>query len=90
MGSVVEQTRLVLKNLDAILEAANSGREHVIKITVYLVDVGDWGQVDETLGQFFGEHRPARTIVPVPTLRHNYRIEVDALAAERPSACRSG
>lgn len=82
-GSFEDQARLVLENIAKILEAANSGIEHVLKVTVYLVDINMWQKMDEIYGSFFGCHRPARTTVPVPALRHPYQVEIDVIAAVR-------
>jgi len=70
-----------LANLDAVLIAAGSSREKVLKVTVYVSDVGHWPKVNAVYGEFFGSHRPARTVVPVGKLHYGYEIELDALAA---------
>jgi 2-iminobutanoate/2-iminopropanoate deaminase len=81
--SIEEQTHLVLSNMSAILAAADSGIDRVIKMNVYLTDMEAWGKVNEVYSAFFAGHRPARTVVPVPVLRYRYRIEIDAVAAVR-------
>ncbi len=81
LGSVQEQTECVLANLDAILSAAGASREAVIRCTVYVSDIGDWGAVNEVYARFFGEHRPARTVVPTPGLHHGFALELEAMAA---------
>jgi 2-iminobutanoate/2-iminopropanoate deaminase len=80
-GSIQEQTELVLSNLAAILDAAGSRRDRVLKITIYLSDINLWGQVNEVYAQFFREHRPARAVVPTRELHFGVLIELDAIAA---------
>lgn len=80
LGSIEDQTRQVLRNLKAILEAAGSGLQHVIKTTIYLSDIRDWDRVNQIYAEIFGEHRPARSIVPVGTLHHGFSIEMEAVA----------
>jgi 2-iminobutanoate/2-iminopropanoate deaminase len=85
-GGVAEQCEQVLKNLAAILEAAGSGLAQVLKVTIYLTDIADWQTVNRIYAHHFGEHRPARTIVPVGALHHEARIEADCIAAVNPAA----
>ena len=80
-GSIVEQTRLVLVNLSRILEAAGSDLEHVLKVTVYVPDISMWGSVNAIYAEFFGDHKPARVVVPTRDLHHGCLIEIDAIAA---------
>ena len=81
VGTIEEQTRQTLANLDAILQAAGSSRLHVLKVTVYVSDVSHWARVNAVYAEFFGDHRPARTVVPVGKLHYGYEIELDAIAA---------
>ncbi len=80
-GAIEEQTRLVLQNLSAILEASGSSLEQVLKVTVYISDISLWGKVNEVYAEIFGDHRPARAIVPTRDLHFGFKIEVDAVAA---------
>ena len=80
-GAIEEQTRLVLQNLSAILEASGSSLSQVLKVTVYISDISLWGQVNEVYADVFGDHRPARAIVPTRDLHFGFKIEVDAVAA---------
>lgn len=75
------QTLQVLKNIDAVLNACGSGRERVLKATVYVTDIRLWGQVNAVYADFFGAHKPARTIVPVAVLHYGCLIEMDVIAA---------
>ena len=76
-----EQTKQVLANLDAILQAAGSRREQVIKVTIFVSDINAWGTVNQLYAQFFGDHKPARSVVPVLPLHYGLQIELEAVAA---------
>ncbi|MFA6957920.1 MAG: RidA family protein [Thermoanaerobaculia bacterium] len=80
-GSIEEQTELVLRNLAAILEAAGSGIDKVLRTTVYVSDIALWGRVNAAYAAFFGEHRPARSVVPTRELHFGCLVEIDAIAA---------
>ncbi len=81
-GSPIEaQTEQVLANLDAILLAAGCRRDQVLKVTVYIADIALWDRVNAVYARFFGDHRPARAIVPTRELHHGFQIEVEAIAA---------
>ncbi len=81
VGSIEEQARQTLSNLNAILVAAGSSREKVLRVTIYISDVSHWALVNSVYAEFFGNHRPARTVVPVGKLHYGYEIELDAIAA---------
>lgn len=83
VGSIEEQTEQALKNVGAILEAAGSDLQHVLKMTVYISDIDLWGRVNETYAKILGDHRPARAIIPVKDLHHGFQIEIEAIAAVR-------
>jgi len=80
-GPIGQQTERVLLNLAAILAASGSGLDRVLKVTIYVADIGLWGDVNVAYARVFGEHRPARTVVPVKELHHGFLIELDAIAA---------
>lgn len=75
-----EQTEQVLRNLDAILAASGSNREDVVKVTVFIANMEAWGAFNQTYAQFFADHRPARSIVPVMPLHYGFKIELEAVA----------
>lgn len=80
-SDIREQTRQVLKNLDAILLAAGLARWNVVKTTIYLVNLQDFGTVNEIYSEYFGEHKPARSTVQVAALPKGALIEIEAIAA---------
>jgi len=81
IGSIEEQTGQALKNVAEILKAANSDVSRVVKTTVYISDIGLWDRVNEVYAEFFGEHRPARAVVPTRELHFGFQIEIEAIAA---------
>lgn len=81
LGSIEEQTEQVLKNMSEILIAAGSDINKVIKTTVYISDIQLWNRVNEVYGKFFGEHRPARAVVPIKNLHYGFDIEIEAIAS---------
>ncbi len=81
--TAAEQAEQVLRNLKAVLEAAGASLDSVVKTTIYLVDMGDFGQVNEVYGRHFGEHRPARATVAVVKLPKDALVEIEAVALVR-------
>ena len=77
---IQSQTRQVLQNVQAVLEAGGSCLEHVIKTTVYLQDMQEFALMNEVYGQFFKERAPARSTVQVGALPLGARVEIDAVA----------
>lgn len=76
---VAAQTRLVLSNLKAVLEASGTDLSHVIKTTCFLTDISTFSEFNEIYAEFFGEHRPARSTFGV-ALAGGFLVEVEALA----------
>lgn len=81
-GDVRLQTARVLENLRAVLEAAGSSLERVVKTTVFLADMNDFAAMSEVYAEFFGATRPARATVEVARLPRDARIEIDVVAVE--------
>jgi 2-iminobutanoate/2-iminopropanoate deaminase len=79
-GGISEQTAQVMQNLAAILEAAGSGLGQVVKTTVFLTDMADFGPMNEVYGKAFGTHRPARSTVAVASLPRGVKVEIEAIA----------
>jgi 2-iminobutanoate/2-iminopropanoate deaminase len=79
-GSVADQTRRVLSNLDAVLRAAGSSLEEVVKTTVFLRDMNDFAEMNAAYGEFFGERPPARATVQVARLPKDVAVEIDCIA----------
>ena len=79
-GGIKEQTERVLTSLGAVLSAAGSSLANVLRTTVYLVDLGDFAEMNEVYGRFFGDCPPARSTVEVSRLPRDVRLEIDAIA----------
>lgn len=79
-GDVSAQCVQVIANLKAVLEAAGSSFDKVIKTTIFLADMDDFAAVNAIYGEAFGEHKPARSTVAVKTLPKNALVEIDAIA----------
>ena len=73
----------MLANVGAILEAAGSGLDRVLQMTVYISDVELWGRFNGVYAEVMGAHRPARAVVPVNALHYGYQVEVQAIGAVR-------
>ena len=81
LSSIEEQTEQALKNVSEILKAAGCNLNRVIKTTVYVSDIKLWGRVNAVYSNFFGDHRPARAVVPTKDLHFGFQIEIEAIAA---------
>jgi len=80
-GGVEEQTVRVLENLKAVLEAAGSGLDRVLKTTIFLKDMNDFAKVNEVYGRYFAAQPPARATVEAARLPRDVRVEIEAIAA---------
>jgi 2-iminobutanoate/2-iminopropanoate deaminase len=85
LASFDEQARRVIDNVLAILAAAGSGADLILKVTVYISDVAHWPAFNAIYAEKLGGHKPARTVVPVAALHYGYLVEMDAVAALRDS-----
>ncbi len=79
--TIEAQTRQCLDNAEAILLAAGSRRDLVIKATIYVSGIEHWAAVNTEYAAFFGMHKPARAIVPVGAFRNGFLIEIEMIAA---------
>jgi 2-iminobutanoate/2-iminopropanoate deaminase len=79
-GTIEDETRLALRNLGAVLEAAGAGPADVVKVTAYLTDIADFPQFNDVYAEFFGDARPARATVGVAELPLGARVEVECIA----------
>ncbi len=79
-GDAAAQTRRVLANLSAVLEAAGSSLSRVVKCTVYLKSMADFAAMNQVYSETFGSNRPARATVEVSRLPRDVAVEIDAIA----------
>ena len=82
-GGIAEQTEQVLKNLAALLEAAGSGLDCVMKTTVFMADMEEFAVMNEVYGRFFTDEPPARATVQAARLPRDARVEIEAIALVR-------
>lgn len=81
-GDIESQARQVLDNVSAVLSAAGSGLDKVLKATVYISDIQNWTIVDQVYKEYFGKHTPARAVVPTRELHFGYQIEMEVIAVK--------
>jgi 2-iminobutanoate/2-iminopropanoate deaminase len=79
-GDIRVETERTLDNLAAVLAAAGSDLSHVVKSTVFLVDLADFAAMNEVYAKRFGDHRPARSTVQVAALPRGFRVEIECVA----------
>jgi len=79
--SAAAQTTLALQNLENLLLAAGSDRDHVLQVRVFIQDIDLWTEVNEAYAAWFGDHRPARAIIPCGPLHYGCLLELEATAA---------
>jgi 2-iminobutanoate/2-iminopropanoate deaminase len=79
-GDIAAQTERVLNNLKAVLEASGASLAAVVKTTVFLLDMGEFAQMNEVYGRFFAENPPARSTVQAARLPRDVKIEIDCIA----------
>lgn len=79
-GGIVDQTHRVLQNLGAILQAAGASFDRVVKTTVYLQDMAEFGAMNEIYGTYFPAPAPARATVQVARLPRDVKVEIDLVA----------
>lgn len=79
-GGIREQTEQVMKNVAAVLEAAGSGLDRVVKTTVFLADMGEFAAMNEVYAKFFMSDPPARATVQAAGLPRDARVEIEVIA----------
>ena len=81
IGSIEEQTEQALNNVHAILKAAGTDWDRVLKMTVFVADINLWEAVNKVYMRILGQNRPARAVIPVGSLHYGFLIEIEAVAA---------
>jgi len=79
-SGIKDETHRVMKSLKAILEAAGVTFDHVVKSSIFVADMGDFGAINEVYGSYFGDNPPARETVEVSTLPKNVNVEISCIA----------
>ena len=78
---ITAQTKQVMENLKAVLSAENVTFDNVIKCTIFLADMNDFGKVNEVYGEYFPQNPPARSCVEVARLPRDVKVEIECIAA---------
>jgi reactive intermediate/imine deaminase len=78
------QVHQALANVFAILAAAGSAPDRIVKTTAFIVGIDNWPRFNAIYAEAFGPHRPARSVVPVPALHHGCLVEIEAIALMSP------
>ena len=81
LGSIEEQTEQALRNVHAILQAAGSDWDRVVKMNVSIADINLWEPVNKVYSRILGDNRPARAIISCGPLHYGFLIEIEAIAA---------
>lgn len=79
-GGIREHAKLALSNVERVLQSAGATRNDVVQCRVYVLDIEDWDSVNEVYAEFFGNHKPARIVVPVGKLHFGCLVEIEAIA----------
>lgn len=79
-GGMEEHARLALANVERVLHAASLSRNDVVQCKVYVSDINQWDLVNRVYAEFFGEHKPARIVIPVGKLHFGCLVEIEAIA----------
>lgn len=79
-GDISRQTEQVMENIAAVLSAAGTDFTNVVKTTVFLVEMSDFGAMNEVYGRYFSSHRPARSTVAVKALPRGVMVEIEVIA----------
>lgn len=80
-GTAKEQVLAALKNIESLIAQEGGDRNNIVRTTACVVGIENWGEVNEAYREFFGDHRPARTIAPVSSLHYGYLAEIEAIAS---------
>jgi len=81
VGDAGAQTRLIFKNIAAILDAAGSSLDRLLQVTIYVTDGEFWSEVNQAFADALGDHRPTRAIIPIAALPPGKHVEIVAIAA---------
>lgn len=80
IGGIEAETKMALKKLESVLKDAGCTKDQVVMCRVYIISANDWEPVNQVYSQFFGNHKPARAIIPILELSNGCRIEIEAIA----------
>lgn len=79
-GGVLSEARQIFANIEAVLQAAHSGKDHVVKTTIFLMDINHFSEINTLYSEYFEAHRPARSTIEVARLPKKAMIEIECVA----------
>lgn len=79
-GNIEEETKQCLENVKAIIEEAEGTLEDIVKVNIYVTNMDNFSRINKVYGEYFNEHKPARSLVEVSKLPQNGDIEIEAIA----------
>lgn len=85
-GGIAIQTAAALRNVERVLSTAGVSKNNVVLCRVYISDISHWDAVNRIYAEYFGDHKPARVIVPTTELHHGALVEIEAIAEMAESA----
>lgn len=80
------QTRLTLEKLENVIQAHGMNRSDILKTTAFITNMDDWDIVNQVYAEFFGDHKPSRSIIPCNNLHYGCLIEIEGVAGKNPGA----
>ena len=79
-GGIIPEVKQALLNVERVLKAAGAGKQNVVMCRIYIPDASLWGDVNKAYAEFFGDHKPARIVVPCRELHYGCLVEIEATA----------
>lgn len=80
-GTAREEAALILSNIQMILKEAGSSKDQILDVSIFVSDLAYWDEINQVYGEFMGEHRPARCVVPAAALHYGFKVEIKVTAA---------
>ncbi|MBP6687857.1 MAG: RidA family protein [Lacibacter sp.] len=81
IGSIEDEVRQCMKNIETILKASGSSLQHILKVNVFIANISNWPAFNQVFAEIMGDHKPARIVVPCNSLNYGCGIEIDCIAA---------
>lgn len=80
IGGIAEHMEQALKNIDLVLQAAGTDKNHIVQCRIFLTNIGDWDAANVVYANYFCEHKPARIIIETPNMHFGCKVEIEAVA----------
>ncbi len=79
-GDIREQTLIALENMEKLVVHAGGSKKDIVKTTCFITDIEHWDIVDDVYSEFFGEHKPSRSIITVKEIHFGFLVEIEGIA----------